>query len=821
MRRRVIDDIRFALRIFAKTPGFTAVAIVSIALGIGANTAIFTLIDALMWRTLPVKNPQTLLSVALKQDQTIESELHYKYERALRENAQLTELAAYATVRMNVAINGNPERRLDGAIVSGNYFSLLGVNPIAGQAIGLNDDRNLNAHPLAMISYAYWSRRFALAPSVIGSQISISGTPFTIIGVTPPGFFGMEVGIAPDIFVPLTMQDGVAPDRNSRAVLARLKSGVGEQQAAAELDALYRRMLPPDKFDPSHFTADGRKFHDAAAWTPHVSLIPAATGLSKLRQQFSQPLFVLMGAVGVVLLIACANIANLLLARAAVRRPEMAIRLALGARPARLIAQLLTESLLLAAVGAVLGIFLARWATKLLVIFLSTGQSPIALDLHPDIRVLSFTAAIALITGLLFGLAPALRATRIANAPSCLKPGKILAVSQAALSLVLLIGAGLFVRSLQNLIGPASSSSRESVAVLRIDVQPIDWRNRPEWQRLDRAYKDLLETVESLPGVRSASLAQVTPSSPHPVNFEGLLTDSGKVSEPIGTITVYPGYFATVGIPIVAGRDFNPRDLGRVCIVNEAFVHKMYPAENPLGKPCFHYRQQAYEIVGIAKDSREMNPTGPILPIAYNTFLGLQSTRPAMALYVRTLGNPNLILPLRSQISKIDPTLPQLEIHTLARDMDTALVRQRLIAVLSSLFGILALLLACVGLYGLLAFAVVQRTKEVGIRMALGASQAGVVWLVLRDALKLVATGIAVGVPIALSVARFFGSEHSDPALAAINKPVTALLFEVKTTDPLTIAASVIVLTTAAAIAAYLPARRASRVDPMVALRND
>ncbi|HTB11427.1 MAG TPA: ABC transporter permease [Bryobacteraceae bacterium] len=848
------QDVRFALRTLSKTPGFTAVAVLSVALGIGANTAIFSLIDALMWRTLPVKNPQSLLSVALKRDQTVEPDLFYKDYNSLRDHSQLAELAACSPVRVNIAIDGNPEPSIDGEMVSGNYFSLLGVGPTAGRSIGPGDDRVQNGHPVAMISYAYWSRRFALAPSAIGRTLSIYGTPFTIIGVTPPEFFGAEVGLAPDIFVPLTMQDTVAPDHNRWAAFARLKPGIAAQQAAAELDTLYRRAQPPDKFDASNFTGDGRKFHDVSTRTPHIILIPAAAGLSKLRQQFSQSLFILMAAVGVVLLIACANIANLLLARAAARRPELAMRLALGARPSRLLLQLLTESLVLAAAGAVLGILLARWATKLLVVFLSVGPSPIALDLRPDIRVLSFTTAVSIIAGLLFGLAPALRSTRIdlssamkgagnsSSLPSRLRPGKILAVFQVALSLLLLIGAGLFVRSLQNLNQRDAGFPRESVSVIRIDIRPTDWRDRPEWFRLDSVYKNLLHTVQEIPGVRSASLAQVTPSSPHPMNFEGLISTTGKWSEPIGTITVYPGYFSTVGIPILAGRDFNPGDLEHksppVCVVNEAFARKMYPGENPLGKPCFHSRQPqakpgshaAYEIVGVARDSREMNPTGAITPIAYNTFLGLSSSRPAMALYVRTAANPNVILPgIRSLVSNIDPTLPQLEVHTLARDMDAALIRERLIAVLSTLFGILALLLACVGLYGLMAFAVVQRTIEVGIRMALGASRRGVVWMIMRDALKLVGSGIAVGVPVALSAARLastqfpnlFGVQKSDPALAAIQSQGSALFFGVKTTDPLTIAAAVILLSVAAAIAAFVPAKRASQVDPMVALRND
>jgi predicted permease len=852
----VAQDIRFALRTLAKTPTFTAVAILSIALGIGANTAIFSLLDALMWRTLPVKEPQTLFSVATRRDQTLNLEFHDKELRSLRESASLADMTAYSTARVSLSVDGNPEPSLDAEIVSGNYFSLLGVSPVAGRPIGMADDRVLNGHPVAMIGYGYWRRRFALDPSTIGRTISISGSPFTIIGVTPPEFFGVEVGLAPDVFIPLAMQETVAPDGRCCAALARLKRGASLQQAAAELETLYRRAQTPAKRpDPSTFTDDGKKFQAIGNREWHIALSPAAAGLSKLRRQFSQPLFILMAAVGVVLLIACANIANLLLARTAARRPELAVRVALGAQRSRLAVQLLTEGLLLAVAGAAVGILLARWATGLLVVFLSVGQTPIALDLRPDVRVLSFTATAAVLTGLLFGLAPALRGTRIdltsamkggrnsSGSPSRLRPGKILAVFQVALSLLLLIGAGLFVRSLRNLSEPDAGVPRESVSVVTIDARRTDWRDRPEWHRLDRAYQGLLETVEQIPGARSASLAHVTPAKTDPNDFEGLLDPSGKWSEPIRQVIIYPKYFSTVGIPLVQGRDFtlldNRDNSAPVCIVNETFARKMYPGENAIGKPCFHGRQPAtgrtgpivpFEIVGIAKDSRQMNPTGAIFPQAYTTLLGAFSTRPAMALYVRTAGNPDPILPrIRSLVSKIDPTLPQLEIHTLARDMDVALVRERLIAMLSSLFGIVALLLACIGLYGLLAFAVVQRTMEVGIRMALGASRAGVHWIVMRDALRLVAIGIAAGVPVALAAARLassqfpalFGTQKTDLALSAVRPDVTALLFGVRTTDPLTTASAALVLVAAAAIAAYFPARRASRVDPMVALRND
>ena len=835
------QDVGFAVRILLKAPGFTAVVVLSIMLGIGANTAIFSLIDAVMWRMLPVKNPDSLLAVVRTRSGTVQNGFMYKEYKAMREYSQMAELTAYAPSRLNVSLDGSLEPTIDGQMVSGNYFSLLGVNPIAGRTIGPEDDRVPNGHPVAMISYGYWKRRFGLAPATIGGKVSISGTPFTIIGVTPPEFFGVEVGMAPDIFVPLMMQPTVEPAlenllenpiimRTWCLTLARLKPGVSTQQAASSLEAVYRQITPP--------TPDSARARGVADWS--VSLNPAATGLSALRSQFSQALFILMAVVGVVLLIACANTANLLLARAAGRRPEFAMRLALGAGRVRLIRQLVVESLVLAMLGGACGILLARCATKLLTVYMSAGRSAISLDLNPDLRILSFTVGVSILTGLLFGLAPALRSTRIDLVPALkglgnslsvrggLRPGKILAVIQVALSLLLVIGAGLFVRSLQNLNGQ-ETGSRESVLIIRVEPRGSDQRNIPGTsQRLDGIYKELIARVEAIPGVRSVGMAQVTPTRPDASAGSKIRFASGE-SARVGTFMTYPSYFATVGIPIVAGREFSSGDLGEnspaVCVVNEAFVRAVFPGENPIGKPCeisnrprvrdlagsrYDPTPVPYEIVGVVKDSRYMNPTGSIQPMRYETFLQTGTGRGQMVLYVRVAGNPNLILPhVRAEVWKVDPNLPQFEIHTLAQEMDAALIRERLIATLSSLFGALALLLACVGLYGLLAFSVVQRTGEVGIRMALGASRGDVLWMMLREALLLAFAGLAIGVPVAIGAGRIASSR------------VSGLLFGLKTTDPLTVAGAAALLVLVSGIAAYLPARRASRVDPLVALRNE
>jgi predicted permease len=825
------QDIVYAWRLLLKNPGFSGAVVLSLALGIGANTAIFSLIDAVMWRTLPVSNPASL--------RVVDPNLTYQQYRRLTDETRVADLAAYSTVRLNVSVNGSVEPTTDGQLVTGGYFSLLGVRPRIGRAIGPEDDRVPNGHPVAMISDAYWRRRFGGSPSVLGQAISISGAPFAIIGVTPPEFFGVEVGMSPDVFIPVMMQPTAMPAfenlldnpiifRTWLTSLARVRPGVQEAAAVGTLATVWRETLPrggPPGEDP-------------------FALNPAATGLSSLRRQFSRALFVLMAIVGVVLLIACANTANLLLARAAARRPEFAMRLALGASRWRLTRQLLAESVLLAGLGGLSGILLARWATNLLVVFMSSGRSPISLDLNPNLRILTFTAFVSVATGLLFGLAPALGATRLdlwttlknlgkflGQGRGVLRPGKVLAVAQVALSLQLLISSGLFVRSLQALSGDSFGVSREHVLVVRVEPKGSDQRNVPgTTARLDRIYRELVEKVRAIPGVRMASIGQSTPTSPLGGAGTQLTLPSGETLR-VPMVMLYANYFATMGVPIAAGREFDEGDLAEnapsVCAVNEAFVRRVFPGENPIGKTCFSGRRpnpndttgpryaanaapQDYRIVGVVKDSRYSNPRGEAQPVIYTTFLQTGTGRGQMVLHVRVAGNAGAILPrIRDEVLRVDPSLPAFDVHTLAEEMDAALVQERLIAVLSSLFGGLALLLASIGLYGLLKFNVVQRTNELGVRMALGAGRARLVWMILKEAMVLVLAGVAIGVPAAIGIARI-----------AVNQ-ISGLLFGLKPNDPVTIAAAAVILVLVASVAVYLPAQRASRVDPLVALRNE
>jgi predicted permease len=825
------QDIAYAFRVLRKSPGFTAAVVLSLALGIGANTAIFTLMDTVMWRMLPVQNPESLLVVARQQAATLQTAFNYSQFRLLKDNGSAADLAGYTTAPINVSVDGPPEPSVQGQLVTGDYFALLGVNPALGRAIGPEDDRVPNGHPVAMLSHGYWVRRFGGDRSVIGRTIHLSGAPFTIAGITPPEFYGVEIGTAPDLFVPIMMQPTVMPafenlldnPINSRPwiqTIARTHPGVTPPQAAAAMDAPLKAQENQQRRGPKARVSSA----------PAKLVLAPATAISALRRQFSQPLFVLLAIVGVVLLIACANTANLLLARAAARRPEFAMRLALGAGRPRLMRQLLVESVMLAGLGGLCGVLLARWATQLLVVYMSSGRTPIALDLTPNLRILVFTAAVSVLTGVLFGLAPTWRATRIDLAPALknvrlsltrsLRPDRMLSIAQLALSLLLLIGAGVFVRSLQNLNGEDPGGERQRVVMLRVEPKGSDQRNIPgTTERLDRTYLELIRRAHEIPHVRLASMGQITPTAPSSNSAIPVRMLSGE-QVPVPVVMVYPDYFATVGIPFVSGRDFASGDLTSrapaVCIVNESFARQVFGGEDPVGKPCVVDRrpgggaEEPYIIVGVVKDSPYNNPRGEARPLIYGTFLQTSTGRGQMVLHVRVTGNTGeAVQRIREQVAAVDPTMPMFDVHTLEEEMDGALVQQRLIAMLSSLFGGLALVLACVGLYGLLAFTVVQRKSEMGVRLALGAQRGDVAWLVTRDAMRLVGIGVAVGVPAALVAARLASNQ------------ISGLLFGLKATDPLTIGTAIVVLTSVAAFAAYFPARRASRLDPMQVLRTE
>jgi predicted permease len=826
------QDLRYAARTMRKNWGFSAVAILSLALGIGANTAIFGLIDALLLKSLPVRDPQSLFFLAKQEHYGTDPYFYYEtYQRLRAAQPFFQELAAYGErVRMNVSIEGVAESTM-GQLVSGNYYNVLGVPPVAGRAFGPEDDRIPGAHPVAMISHAYWQRRLGGSADAIGKKILIAGTPFTIIGVTPPRFFGLQVGDAPEISVPIMMQLQVMPDKENWLgrprntvdwlnLFGRLKPGVTVPQATNGLQALFRNIQTQLAAELGLEKASWRK-----EWVEaKVVLVPGATGLSRLRRQYSGALYVLLGAVGLVLLIACANVANLLLARASARQREIALRLAIGASGARVIRQLLVESLILSGLGGALGIALSYWVAELLVRFLSVGGSLIRLDLSTDWRVLLFTAGVSMATGILFGLAPAIRGAGLDLAPALKQSGcgasapqrfaRALSVVQVALSLVLLIGAGLLVRTLDRIDDIDAGFPRDRVYTVSLSPQSSDQKNGPNGPRLNRLYLDLLERVRAMPGVVSASLAGEPPTVRgygRPFRIE----DRRQVVA--HQYPIYPGYFATLGSAIVQGRDFASGDMAQgaalVAIINETLARQAFPGESALGKrivctgrismgesgsPC--------EVIGVARDIPYSTLKDEPQNAIYMTFLQAPTSRGGMELIVRAAdGRSGVPAQLRREIAAMDPYLPSVVVRTLATDMDAALMRERLLALLSTIFGGLAALLAAIGLYGVIAYSVSQRAQEIGVRMALGALPRRVLGLVLGETLALAGLGIACGLPAALAATRL----------------LAGFLYGTKPDDPTVLLASAGFLVLTAAIAGYIPARRAARIDPVVALRDE
>lgn len=862
----MIQDLRYGVRMLVKHRGFTGVAALTLALGIGANTAIFSLIDAVLLKRLPVKQPEQLVLLRHANSRGTVTPFAYRtYKQFRDQNQAFSGVLAYHPLRLSVSVDGQPEPAVAGQLVSGNYYSVLGVNAALGRTLAVGDDRAPGESPVCVISHNYWQRRFAGDPAVVGKTIHLSGAPFTIIGVTQPEFFGLEVGSSLDISVPLMMQQQVMPGIGSYvddssignlfSVMGRLRSGGTMPQAQASLSVLYQQICAA--YAASNWGVKGVR----RPWLEEKLVLESGgQGLSELRWQFSRSLLLLMSVVALVLAVACANVAGLLLARAVTRRKEIAIRLALGVGRLRLVRQLLTESVLLASLGGLLGLLFAAWGTRLLLPLLSQGEIPAHLNLSPDARVLAFTAAVAVLTGVLFGLAPAFLATRVEmnsalkNDASGLAPGsgsrgasmtfgKLFVVSQVALSLLLLVGAGLFLRSLRNLQQVDAGFARENVSVLKLE--PVGSHSKTP--QLAARYDELLKRVEALPGVRLASLVGYSPMSRRewlvigqnpetntPITVQGYTPQPGEEMT-LPWMHVYPNSFATLGIPLVAGRDFGPQDNQqwiprRVCppaarapqvgIINESLARRFFGNESPIGRRfgftlstgrCFVGGPEPdpasqIEIIGVVKDVKYTSLRQEGREMFYLPFSQAVSGFGEMTLVVRTVGDPTTVAAaVRREARALDPGMPMFEVETLATQVAASLRQERLVATLSSGFGLLALLLSCLGLYGILSYTVARRTNEIGIRMALGADRRDVLWLVLRDALRLVLLGVALGIPAALAAARLVSSQ----------------LFGISAADPLTLGLAALVLLAVAAVAGYLPARRATRVDPLVALRYE
>jgi predicted permease len=939
---QLLQDIHFGLRMLRKSPGFAAVAILTLALGIGANTAIFSLIDAVMLRSLPVENPSQL--VLLQWGARNAPNIHGYMtsgdcpmnlrpgaanptgcsfsEPMFREIAQANVFSATAAFansgRLNLTGNG-AATVINGQLVSGDFFRTMGLKAAAGRLFDAADDTP-SAAPVAVLNYGYWQSAFGGSRDVVGHTIELNKVPFTIVGVAEQRFTGITPGSDYDVWLPLSDAQRITDPMRWQnrsgdvsnwwlTIIGHLKPGTQLAQAQAAVSGLFRNEMlhgsvplfhagepvgpptprqgapagggakfrremlsggspapaggkgpigvpaPPQSGDnkpvilpapqgappPDHQSApemsSGPKTLSAVADNPQVTLVPAQTGLTGARTQYSNPLYVLMLAVGIILLIACANVAGLILARAAARQKEMAVRLALGAGRARVVRQLLTESVMLSALGGTLGILFAYWGAHTIISFVSSNQTrPLGFAAGVDLRVLGFTVAVSLLTGILFGVAPTFRSARVDLTPALkegersaaspghaggkwLSIGNALVVTQVALAIVVLVGAGLLVRTLQNLRSIDVGFDSHNILIFGIDPTLIGYKG----PQIDSFYRDLQGRLSETPGVKSASYSMM------PLLSNGLLitsfhwpgTPQDQESE-ADMLGVGPNFFETLHIPFLAGRGFNASDFRLSAsnseatptltptpvIVNQAFVEKYLGKENPLGK---RFGQSAgdangpaspgYEIIGLVRDAKYSDLRREIHAMMY-----MPQNFGGASFELRTAADPQAILPaIREVVAQVNTNLPLFDVKTESQQIDRLLFQERLVARLSGFFGLLALVLACVGLYGLLSYEVSRRTREIGIRMALGAQQESVLKLVLRQGIVLAIVGAGVGIAVALGVMRY----------------LTSMLYDVHANDPLTMIAVSVLLTIVALAACYLPARRAMRVDPIVALRYE
>jgi putative ABC transport system permease protein len=816
------QDLRLGLRMLRKHPGFSLIAILTLALGIGANTAIFSLIDAVLLKMLPVERPEQLYFIQNVGPHRLGGGAppYPCFERFRDRNQSFTGLAAFAHRDLRVRIDGQREEVM-GQFVSGNYFSLLGVSPLLGRALSPADDTApQKGGPdglVAVISYHYWTSRFGRSPEVIGKVVQVGNDSITIVGVTPPEFYGLFPGAQIDISLPMMFVGAQAlADKESWwfQAVGRLKPDAPVAKARAELNAIFQPFM-----DETSVSAEMRR--DAFA---RIELAPASKGLDTLRRQFSRPLATLMAIAALVLLIACANVANLLLTAAAARRKEFAVRLALGAGRSRLARQMLTESLLLVGLGGLSGLLFARWGGAFLVSFFAAGNNQLPVKLTLDHRVLLFTAGVSLLTGLIFGLAPALQATGINPAPA-LKDGgapsararsrfgKALVVAQIALSLLLLVGTGLFVQTLRNLKNIDAGFQRDGVITMRVNPSAAVYQGA----RLANLWKEMLARVEKLPGMRSAGFSTLSPLDGNDrgvrVEVAGF-TPSVERDQDIRLNQVSPGFFQTFGIRLLQGRAFAESDSETapgVALLNETAARFYFGDRNPVGGQLSFKRgsnalSTPYQVIGVVKDSRYSSLREPDTRLVYLPMSQSLDQLGRLTLAVRADGRAtDLMNAVRNELRAAGNDILVTHVVTLNEQVDQSLLQERLVATLSLFFGLLALLLAALGLYGVMSHDVARRTGEIGIRMALGANARQVVRLVLGQTLVWVALGAVIGLGAALFATRWAES----------------LLFGLKPNDPLTIGLAALVLLAVAAIAGYLPARRAARVDPLVALRRE
>jgi len=822
-----------------KSPAFTAVAVLTLALGIGANTAIFTLINAVILKMLPVRDVERL--VVLGDPTLAHSRSHgtpqtdlfsYPLYREIRDHSDVFEGVFAAgemhRVRTSKASGESIADDVLGVLVTGNYFSVLGVNPLMGRMLSEQDDKMAGGHPVAVISYSMFLNRFNSDVSVLGSTIRLNEYPFTIVGVAPPGFHGQVVGDVQEVWIPMMMQPQVMRGRDWLedvesswlTVMARLKPGVSAPQAKANVNVILKQALGGAygaKLEPD----DLRQMQSQP-----IDVTNGAHGLSVIRGNFARPLMLLMGIVGLVLLIACVNVANLLLARATTRQKEIAVRLAMGAKPSRLIRQLLTESVLLAFLGGAFGLLLAFWGTRILLTISGLNLQSSGLQVDPDFRVLAFTACVCLLTGFLFGLVPALRSLNV-ELNAALKDsssanvaggrgfnwGKLLVASQVALSVLVLFAAGLLLRSLRNLQNVDLGYERDRLLMVRVD--PITAGIKTT-EGTVRVMNELEERLSHLPGVKGVAVSELGLFSgadgSTTLKIENF-TPASEEDRNVAFDRVGPGFFSVIGIPVLMGREIGAQDTAasqRVAVVDESFQRHYFQGANPIGRKLWvddvKRRDKAMEIVGVVKDARSINLNKPLQPHYYTAIAQIDEPSGMLQLEIKTIADPAALADtVRADIKTYNGSMPVQSVKTLDGLVRSTISSEIIIAKLSSFFGVLALILACIGLYGVMAYTVAGRTKEIGVRIALGAQRGDVLTLVMREAMLLVLIGVAAGIPLAMLCTRVINS----------------MLFGLSHTDPLSLAIVIVLLAGVGAFASLIPARRATKVDPMVALRYE
>ena len=830
----LLQDLRYALRTLIKNPGFAAIAVLTLALGLGANTAIFSLTDQILLKRLPVQKPDELVvlradgpkSGRVSTDGDAANSFSYPMYTQLRDNNDVfAGLLARFPVSLSVSGEGQTERA-DGELVSGNYFDVLGVVPALGRVFTQEDDQIPGANPVIVLSHGYWARRFGGSADILNKSLVVNGQPMTVVGVARAGFTGVQIGQTPDVFIPMMMKKQITPTWDGLkehkdfwlAILGRLKPGLTAKQAEAAFGPAYRGILEAELPLMGKWSAETQqRFLDQK-----LQMTPGAQGRLILQRDAEAPLLVLLGMVGLVLLIACGNVANLLMARGAARQREIAIRMAVGAGRFRLIRQFLVESLLLSVLGSVVGLIVAAWTLGLLVASIPSSVGALGLSPELDLRMLGFNLALALLTGLLFGLAPAFRATRlnleatlreqgssVSGSLSQVRFRKGLVVSQIVLTTVLLVGAGLFARSLSNLKQLDLGVRAEQLVTFTIAPE----QNGYTPVRSIALFDQLRESLAGLPGVTSVSAAEIPvftdSNSGSNITVEGYQPQNDEEMT-VNQNYVGPNYFSTLGIPLIGGREFNNGDAAnsmKAAVVNETMARRFFAGREAVGA---HFAFGAgdkvhpdIQIVGVVKDSKHGSVREKSRPFVYIPY-SQEKTVGRLTFYVKTQqGIGQMASTLRREVQRLDGNLPVFELKTLEQQIEESLFADTFLTSLSLSFALLAAVLAVIGLYGVMAYTVTRRTREIGIRMALGATRGSVSWLILREVVVLAAIGLIVGLPAAY----------------ALGHVTESLLYGVKVSDPIGFAGAAFLLSTGTLLGGYLPARKAAATDPLKALR--